>query len=268
MNSKRIITSIPFLITSILLFIGCQPSSPTLADLPQGEGAEWHLVVIGESSSWGLGKAFAERIEKDLGVKVILEDFAIADLRVSAVLEALQTGKSSNDRLEQLADALKQADVVVMSGSPFGSIPPDARKSIERCFSGLEPASCNSQDFEQYTANLETIWKIMFELREGKPTVLRGIDSASPFIGMWNKYQIYDACTKCWEAYSAASRQAAETFNIPFLSRYDAFNGLGHDEDLGQKGYLLNDGVHPNDLACQLTTELLSKMGYEPVPLP
>jgi hypothetical protein len=65
-----------------------------------------------------------------------------------------------------------------------------------------------------------------------------------------------------------AVRLAAEAYDIPFLSRYDAFNGANHNEDPREKGYIRSDGEHPSDLAGQYTAELLSQMGYEPVPSP
>jgi len=52
------------------------------------------------------------------------------------------------------------------------------------------------------------------------------------------------------------------------LRRLDAFNGPGHEEDPREKGYIVSDGEHPSDLAAQYTAELLSQMGYEPVPQP
>jgi hypothetical protein len=36
---------------------------------------DWHLVVIGDSSMWLLGQAYADQIEKDFGVKVVDEVF-------------------------------------------------------------------------------------------------------------------------------------------------------------------------------------------------
>jgi hypothetical protein len=72
----------------------------------------------------------------------------------------------------------------------------------------------------------------------------------------------------CWQALSAAARSAAEAYNIPLLSRYDAFNGPDHTEDSREKGYIVSDGEYPSDLAAQYSAELLSRMGYEPVPEP
>ena len=67
---------------------------------------------------------------------------------------------------------------------------------------------------------------------------------------------------------SYAARLAAEAYDIPFLSGLDAFNGQDHKEDPRKKGFIMGDGEHPTLVAGQYTAELLSKMGYEPVPPP
>jgi hypothetical protein len=44
-------------------------SSPVPSELLQTPETEWHLVVIGDSSLGGLGKAFASQTENDVGVR-------------------------------------------------------------------------------------------------------------------------------------------------------------------------------------------------------
>jgi hypothetical protein len=238
--------------------------------MPKGPGVEWHLVVISESTGWGLGTAYASQIEKDVGVKVTLDDFAIGDLSATDVLNALQTGTSSIPKLEDLPAALMKADVVLLFPSPMGSIRDDTFLSIQRCFGNLmgTPDPCPTNGFDKYTADLEAIWAKVFELRSGKPTILRALDDASPFVSRWNENHIFNACTVCWECGSASARRAAEAFHIPFLSRYDVYNGVDHDKDPKQQGYIGGDGIHPNGLAQRYTAELLSKLGYEPVTPP
>jgi hypothetical protein len=77
-----------------------------------------------------------------------------------------------------------------------------------------------------------------------------------------------DVCTACWEVMNDAAEQAAESRNVPFLSRYDASNGSTHIEDPREKGYIQSDGEHPTDLMGQHTAELFSEMGYLPVNVP
>jgi hypothetical protein len=258
---------------------GCAPTAtppsappatafPTPTEMPKAAGTEWHLVVISESSGWGLGEAFAKQIEKDVGVRVVLHDFAIGDLSAGEVLQVLQTGKGSTSRLEELPAALRRADVVVMWGNPMLSVDDATAGSIISCFGSSAPAPCTPKAFQKYTADLEAIWAKVFELRAGQPTILRAIDVASPFVADWKKYQTFEACTGCFECVSNALRQAAEAYHIPFLSRYDAFNGVDHDQDPKQQGYVGSDGIHPNDLAQQRSAELLAKLGYDPVPPP
>jgi hypothetical protein len=79
---------------------------------------------------------------------------------------------------------------------------------------------------------------------------------------------IYVACAKCFEYHSDAIHTASEEYNIPFLSRSDAYNGVNYDEELRDKGYIQSDGYTPSDLSARVLTKLLAQMGYEPVPLP
>lgn len=241
--------------------------SPAPAQMPTGPGVEWRLTMISESSGWGLGQAFAKQIEKDVGVKVALDNFAIGNLSAGEVLQVLQTGKGTSSTLEELPAVLKRADVVVMFGNPMLSVDAATADSINYCFSRFAPAPCSPKSFEKYSADLKGIWAQVIELRSGQPTILRAIDVASPFVNDWKKHQTFEACTVCWECVSNAAHQAAEAYHIPFLSRYDLFNSPQHDQDPADNGYIGSDGVHPSDRADQLTAELLSKLGYEPMPL-
>jgi len=251
--------TISFMVITSLLLAGCAPPS----ELPQGPDAVWHLVVIGDSSLWGLGKAFAAQIEKDVGVTVVLQDFALPALSAGTVLQVLQTGETSNLRLQALPAALKEAEVVVMFVNPLDSVDPEKPLDLDGCFVSSAPSSCEPASFEKWTTDLKAIWAEILKLREGQPTILRATDLYNPLVSPWNEHGVFEACTECWENMSDAARLAAEAYDIPFLSRLDAFNGVNHDEDPRAKGYIRSDGEHPSDLGCQYTAELLSQMGYE-----
>lgn len=250
----------------LLIMAGCTSSSTN--GLPQGPDAVWNLVVIGDSSLWELGDALAAQIEKDVGVQVEFEDFTVGGLSAGEVLEVLQTGKSQNFKLEKLPASLREAEVVVMFVNPNQSIDPENPLNLDGCFFAKLPESCDPASFKQWTADLEAIWGEIFELREGQATVLLATDLYNPLVSPWKENGVFEACTECWENISLATRLAAEVYNIPFLSRLDAFNGSNHDEDPREKGYIVSDGEHPSELAAQYTAELLSQMGYEPVSPP
>jgi len=244
------------------------PVPPSQPELPKGPEAEWNLVVIGDSSLWGLGEAFASQIEKDVGVKVILEDVTLGGLSAGRVLQALQTGKSLDLQLQRLPDTLRDAEVVVMFVNPLSSVDPEKPLDFGGCFLYRAPESCSPESFEKYIADMKAIWAKILELRAGQPTILRATDIYNPLVSPWNEHDVFEACTVCWGNMSNAARLAAEAYDIPFLSRYDAFNGANHNEDPREKGYIRSDGEHPSDLASQYTAKLLSQMGYEPVSPP
>jgi hypothetical protein len=254
---------------SVILAISVFLAGCTTTELPQGQDAVWHLVVIGDSTLWGVGEAFASQIEKDIGVQVVLEDFSLGGLSAGEVLEVLQTGETLSFQLQKLPTALRDAEVVIMFVNPVNSIDPEKPLKIMACLDVSQAdTSCAPETFEKWTTDLKAIWAEILKIRKGKATILRALDIYNPVVIPWEEQGIYEACTECWINQSNAARLAAEAYNIPFLSRYDAFNGISHIEDPREKGYISNDGVHLSELGCQYTAELLSQMGYKPVSPP
>ena len=251
--------------TSILLTLTPE-SSLILSELPMGPGAEWDLVVIGDSSMWKLADAFAAQIENDVGVKVLPHDVTIGGLEAGKVLRALQTG----DVLYGLPDTLREAEVVVMFVNPLLSIGPENPLDLEGCFAyqSKAPESCSMDTLKVYIADLKEIWAEIIKLRAGQPTILRATDIYNPLVNRWQLYDVFEACTECWVNLSEANRIAAEAYNIPFFSRLEVFNGPDYTDNPTEKGYIRNDGEHPTDLMGQHTAEMLAQLGYEPVSPP
>ena len=129
--------------------------------------------------------------------------------------------------------------------------------NLDGCFGCNIPQACIPVGFEKFTADLSAIWAIIIELRAGQPTILRATDIYNPLVAEWKRCDIFTACDTCWGNMSDAARKAAEIYNIPFLSRYDTFDGQDHSEDPREKGYIRDDGEHPNEAASQFTAELL-----------
>jgi hypothetical protein len=244
-----------------LVLVSC--SSPA-ASMPKGPDAEWDVVVIGDSTMWYLGEALASKIEEDVGVKVELHPWIINTLSAGEVLLALETYEEKG-----LSQLLKDAEFVVIWVNPMDSVIPEIPCDNGACFGyGGTVGSCPPEAYEKFTADLKAIYAKIFDLREGQPTIVRGVDFYNPLVSQWIKQDKFETCTKSWVTLSNATRLAAEAYNIPFLSRYDAFNGPNHDEDPREKGLIMSDGVHPNKLAAEITAELLAEMGYEPVTPP
>jgi lysophospholipase L1-like esterase len=236
--------------------------------MPTGPDVEWKLVVIGDSSLWLLADAFAAQVEADTGVTVIPDDRTVGGLSAGKVLQGLTTQDTGNLRLDTLREALAEADVVVMFVNPEDSMEANAGAALGKCF-GFSPTTPPSTGaFDGYTEDLTAIWAEIFRLRKGKPTVLRATDIYMPLVSRWQERGMFEACTAWWEQLSEADRAVADAYGIPFLSRYDAYNGPDHTEDPREKGYIRSDGEHPTPLAAQMTAQLLSEMGYAPVSPP
>ena len=83
------------------LFLG---GCTTQSELPQGPDAVWDLVIIGDSSMWELGEAYASQIEKDVGVDVVLHDFALPALSACrSVLDPSARARTSETRSRAIA---------------------------------------------------------------------------------------------------------------------------------------------------------------------
>ena len=240
-------------------------TTPTVFEMPLGSGETWQLVILSDSTLWGVGEVLADRIEKDTGVTVEYIDYALGDISAGKVLTALQAGESPNWRLDKLPNILRDAEMVVMFQNPRDSIVPENPLGLEECFASLPPKNCDPSAFEQWTADLNAIWGEILKLRAGQPTILRAVDIYNPMVQPWKENGVYEECTICWENQSDAARLAAEPYNIPFLSRFDMMNGPVHDEDPRLKGFILEDGEHPSGLGAQYMADLLADMGYDPV---
>jgi hypothetical protein len=259
MFTRKCVENKLLILAITLILVSC--SSPT-ASMPTGPDAEWTVVVIGDSSMWNIGRPLASKIEEDMGVKVKLHEWVINSYSAGQVLLALET------REKGLSEDLKNAEYVVIWVNPEGSDIPETPMDFGACFGMGTPGSCPPEAFEKFTANMEAIYARIFELRNGQPTIVRAVDFYNPLVSRWIKYGNFEKCNECWVNLSDATRLAAEAYNIPFLSRYDAYNGVNHDEDPREKGFIQVDGVHPTVLAGEYTADLLSKIGYEPVSPP
>jgi hypothetical protein len=246
-------------ITIVLAACSAQPAVP--ATMPAGPDVVWDLVVIGDSGMWGLGEALAAQIEEDVNVQVELHEWVYGNYSAGRALQEVEA--------EGLSALLKDAEYVVFWANPMDSENPDVPIDDLACWQpGGTVGSCPPEGYTLFTADLETMYARIFELRDGQPTIVRGLDLYWPLVSNWIIQDKFEACTVCWEVLSDATRQAAEAYNVPFLSRYNAFNGPNHDEDPREKGLIAADGMHPSELAAEYTADLLSEMGYEPVTPP
>jgi hypothetical protein len=235
---------------------------------PLNELEEWDLVYISDSTGWGVAEKFANNIERDTGKTVRVHNYAIDSLRALRVLNALQSDPETVSKgFETLRADIAEAEVIVFFGNPRGdSAEGGVTGGMERCIGGTKaPDDCTPELYEPYIENVKAIYNEILALRKGKPTIIRAVDFYNPIISKHRANNMEVECTQCFEIFNSAVRQAAEAYNIPLISVYDAFNGSNHDEDPKEKGYIGSDGVHASDQGRQVIADLLSEAGYEPI---
>jgi hypothetical protein len=94
--------------------------------------------MLGDSTLWKLGKAYAQLIEKDVRVKVVIEDYVVGGLTIGEVLNVLKNEEPIHSDLRDLPSAISDAEVVVYHvGYEEGSFIPENRLDAAACMNGL-----------------------------------------------------------------------------------------------------------------------------------
>lgn len=254
----RITLLVPLII--VLIFTSCSPQ-PSLQDME-----EWDLVWISDSSGWDVAPIYAEMIEEDTGIKVNLIDNWMGGLSAGYVYTVLKGEPTPNATLEHLGEQIKDAEVVVFYANPEESWE-EENPADWMCVSLQMPNyvnNCEMETFDTYIQHLEEIYQMIFELREGQPTIVRAYDAYNPLITRFKEQGVYEDCKACWANYNAAIHQAAESYNVPVAAVAEAWNGPNWDQDPKALGYT-KDGEHPNEVGATIIAQALRDLGYEPV---
>ena len=268
LKSKRtLILSLILALVFVLAISGVVYAADSLDELE-----EWDLVYISDSTGWGVADKFADNIERDTGKTVRIHKYLEGGLSAIRVLQALQSDPESLSDLKgkALQADIAEAEVIVFFANPRGDpskggVQDGMMEKCIDCASVTHLKDCTLQLYEPYIENLKAIYEEILALRNGKPTIIRAVDFYNPLISEHRKRNMEIECMQCWEIFNTAVRQAADAFNIPFVSVYDVFNGLNHDEDPREKGYIRADGCHTSKQGQQVIADLLSEAGYEPV---
>jgi len=246
------------------------PNVPTPSPIPE-EVDTWDLVYISDSSGLGVQYYLADYIEEDLGITVTIQDYVEGSLSAQQVLYAIrgETEKLSSTKLEDLREIVAEAEMIVLFANPAEiEGKEDVEGPLVACIkyrACIPPVNCEPEVYNPYIEILNEIYKEIFSLRDGKPTIIRATDFFNPLIDGHKFCEMENECTRCWETFNNAVRIAAEDNNIPFVSVYDLFNGGNHDEDPVEKGLIGNDYIHASKDGIIAIADLLREAGYDPI---
>lgn len=246
---------------SISLLLTSCTSQPSLDEMD-----EWDLVWISDSSGWDVAQVYAEMIEEDTGKKVNVIDNWMGGLSAGYVYTVLKGEPTPNATLEHLGEQIKDAEVVVFYANPEESRE-EGNPADWVCVSTLIKNyvnNCEMGTFDTYIQHLEGIYQLIFELREGQPTIVRAYNAYNPLIARFHEQGVYEDCKACWANYNAAIHQAAESYNVPVADVAEAWNGPNWDQDPKELGYT-KDGEHPNEVGATIIAQTIRDLGYDPV---
>jgi lysophospholipase L1-like esterase len=252
-------------------------STPALAELE-----EWDLLIISDSSNWGVGQYYAKLIEADLNVKVNLHDCWNGNQKILHVLQTLQSGRTWTSFIgdkscqKPLTDLIKEAEVMVLFGNPLGADSPvgggacmagsyvnkNKLPEFETYKSNLL-TSCAPENWATYKTNLGLVIDEIYKLRDGNALILRMTDFYIPVHASYIANDMDDVCTACLSSFADAIRQAAAEHGVPVADTMSGFNGKDYLSDPVEAGYIKFDGIHPSDKGAQYIATLLQQTGYE-----
>jgi len=253
----------------VILLTGCQTGTSQNPQQARIEEETWDLLWVSDSSGWGVADIYGQYIAEDNNVEVNVIDNWIGGLPAGEILQGLKEQNTKNLKLDKLRETIAESEVIVIYGNPSDSEDPSnpgdwncGQSDLDSCYVN----NCSIDTFSQYIADLKEIYSIIFEIRQGKPTIIRAIDAYNPsLVSLCQPDGVFDVCVACWETYNEAIHQAADEMRVPIANVFDTWNGIDHIENPVEKGYTREDNVHPGELGAAVTAQALRDIGYEPI---
>ncbi len=223
---------------------------------------EWDLVWISDSTGWGAADIYGQFIAEDMGVNVIVHDFAKPVLSAGEVLGGLRRERLASYKVARLADAVAEAEIVVFYANPIHSMSDEYPDDSNCMLGNLYVNSCPPVAFDLYRQHLGEIYDQILELRGDQPMIIHAYDSYQ-FPRRWAEDDVLEECQACWGVYTQAIHDAAAAHGIPIAHVYDAFTGPDHEIDPRDTGLIGGDGQHTTEAGAELIASLVRDLGYE-----
>lgn len=249
-----------------LAFAACANASQDGSDTAPGATSAsptptetWDLLVLADSSGWGVAEVWADMIRRDYGVEVRVHDFATGLQSGGGLLEHLTTEGDPQ------REAVREAEVISVWGSPASMV---WKSDLNDCYvypDGTRPPTrISRRDLAPYRQLWFDILSEINFLRNGQPTALRTRDIYNPVISRQIAAGTGEACTKgAWQMTSIV-REATRRAGGTFVPVYRAFNGPDGLQDPKERD-LFQDLEHLSDRGVALMARLHHQVGYDEI---
>jgi hypothetical protein len=251
-----------------------EEASSDAGPFPAGEPVD--LLVMSDSSGWGIAERLAPLAAEALDREIRVHDWAVGGTPITAILDWVQT---------TLADTVAEAEIIVVYGYPGGLGYDLPEPNILTCFEAVDavlwpeeytgdwtpgtkwepvPVVATVEDWQPYRDVFDQVYTEIWKLREGHPTILLTWDVPTGYLAAWKEVGIESECVTNLEIQAQVVREAAEAHGAGFVSIIDVFNGPNHDEDPNEKGWMMEDLMHAGDEGRDVIAELLAASGFDP----
>ncbi len=227
----------------------------TWVDNTAAQGKEWNYVVLGDSQSRGPFPLYAGFLERDLTVKIKIDDRTVGNQYSSALLQQLR----GNPDLQR---ALREANVVTVNipTAVFRSAGP--LYNAGKC-GGADNQDCYREALKVYQADTIAIFAEIVSLSNPSKTLIRTMDTHQLLLKNVKAQGRFEVVKFYWQALNKCVIEVATKYRIPVARVYATFNGPNGDEDAQEKGLVSEDGMHGTPKGNDVIARLFKELGYQ-----
>lgn len=266
------------IVASLFLLAACasvaeptEPPAPTprtaLTAIAEQNSTEWHYVAFGDSTVFyprgsgspaaGMIYQYAHMLEEDLGVDIVLNSYASGSGGAEMLIDRVQSS-------DLVRDAVAAADVVTLQ-IPLHNLDPAMRlyRSDPEACGGEDNQDCLREAFGQYKRDTEAIFAEVTALSDPSEVLIRARDTYLFSVGELKESGDLEVLNRYWRDAQEHVHAVAEQHGIPVASVYDGFMGPDGTDDPAEKGWMMDDLIHPNEQGAQVMAQLMRELGYE-----
>jgi len=245
--------AIPVTFAMVFLCVGCSVDRT------------WDYVALGDSYPAGYGAErsyvdyYAEHMEKDLGGRVEVHNYARTGLTSSELLSQVRSD-------EELRETIRNAEVITIWVGWN-----DFRVSLTQFYTGTcggeQNLDCIRESVTRLNGNIDVLLDEILSIANPQDTLIRIADTGIPpiFLTTWKQHGWFETLQEsCFEAWRDHLVAAASQRDITVVYTYRILNGPAGDEKM--RGIYQSDGIHFNDKGQRVIADLHRQVGYEFAP--